>query len=72
MVIGDLFLPNSRENAAESPPHRPTPMTQDELLSLFDGDEVGRDVVLQPATLSDLCDVEALNKPSLEVVYDSV
>ena len=47
-------------------------MTQDELLSLFDGDEVGRDVVLQPATLSDLCDVEALNKPSLEVVYDTV
>ena len=28
--------------------------------------------MLQPATLSDLCDVEALNKPSLEVVYDSV
>ncbi len=68
---GSLFM-ELAENAAESPPHRPTPMTQDELLSLFDGDEVGRDVVLQPATLSDLCDVEALNKPSLEVVYDSV
>ena len=53
-------------------PHRPTPMTQDGLLGLFDGDEVGRDVVLQPATLGDLCDVETLNKPSLEVIYDSV
>ena len=47
-------------------------MTQDELLSLFDGDTVGRDVVLQPATLADLCNVETLNKPSLEVVYDSI
>ena len=60
------------QNAAEAEPHRPTPMTQDELLGLFDGDEVGRDVVLQPATLADLCNVETLNKPSLEVVYDNV
>ena len=59
-------------NAGESTPHRPLPMTQDELLSLFDGDTVGRDVVLQPATLADLCNVETLNKPSLEVVYDSI
>ena len=47
-------------------------MTQDELLGLFDSDTVGRDVVLQPATLSDLCSAETLNKPSLEVVYDSI
>jgi chlorophyllide a reductase subunit X len=30
---------------------RPKPQTQDELLGLFSGDAVGRDVVLQPATL---------------------
>ena len=68
---GPLFAELAK-NAAESSPHRPMPMTQDELLGLFDGDEVGRDVVLQPATLADLCSVETLNKPSLEVVYDSV
>ena len=67
---GPLFA-ELAENAAEAPPHRPTPMTQDELLSLFDGDEVV-ECRVAPATLSDLCDVEALNKPSLEVVYDSV
>jgi hypothetical protein len=27
---------------------------------------------LQPASLEDLCNVEHLNKPSLEVIYDSV
>jgi chlorophyllide a reductase subunit X len=42
------------------------------LLELFDGDTVGRDVVLQPASLEDLCNVEHLNKPSLEVIYDTV
>jgi chlorophyllide a reductase subunit X len=68
---GSLFA-GLAQNAAESSPHRPTPMTQDELLGLFDSDEVGRDVVLQPATLADLCSVETLNKPSLEVVYDNV
>ena len=68
---GSLFA-ELAQNTAESSPHRPMPMTQDELLGLFDSDEVGRDVVLQPATLADLCSVETLNKPSLEVVYDNV
>ena len=49
---------------------QPEPLTQDGL-ELFDGDTVGRDVVLQPASLEDLC-IEHLNKPSLEVIYDSV
>ena len=57
---------------AEAPPTQPTPLTQDELLGLFDGDVVGRSVVLEPATIEDLCDVKTLNKPSLEVIYDSV
>ena len=59
-------------NVAEAPPHKPEPLSQDRLLELFDGDTVGRDVVLQPASREDLCDVEHLNKPSLEVIYDTV
>ena len=66
-LFGDLAT-----NVAEAPPHRPTPLTQDGLLELFDGDTVGRDVVLQPASLEDLCNVEHLNKPSLEVIYDTI
>ena len=68
---GSLFS-DLATNVAEAPPHRPEPLTQDGLLELFDGDTVGRDVVLQPASLEDLCNVEHLNKPSLEVIYDSV
>ncbi len=66
---GSLFA-GLATNVAEAPPHHPAPLTQDELLGLFDGDSVGRDVVLQPASLEDLCDVEKINRPSLEVVYD--
>ena len=68
---GSLFE-SLATNVAESPPHRPTPLTQDELLALFDGDTVGRDVVLEPAHLDDMCDIETLHKPSLEVVYDDI
>ena len=68
---GSLFA-GLATNVAEAPPHHPTPLTQDELLGLFDGDSVGRNVVLQPASLEDLCDVEKINRPSLEVVYDDV
>lgn len=56
----------------DAPPQQPNTLTQDELLGLFAADAVGRDVVLQPATLDDLCDTAALNKPSLEVIYDDV
>ena len=66
---GSLFA-GLATNVAEAPPHHPAPLTQDELLGLFDGDSVGRDVVLQPASLEDLCNVEKINRPSLEVVYD--
>ena len=68
---GSLFS-ELATNVGEAPPHKPTPLTQDGLLELFDGDTVGRDVVLQPASLEDLCNVENLNKPSLEVIYDTV
>lgn len=66
---GELFAALA-QNVADAPPHQPKTLTQDELLALFDGDTVGRHVTLQPATLSDLCDTTALNKPSLEVIYD--
>jgi 3,8-divinyl chlorophyllide a/chlorophyllide a reductase subunit X len=60
------------QNVADAPPVRPKPMTSDGLLGLFDGDVVGRNVVLTPATLEDMCGVAEIKKPSLEVVYDSV
>jgi chlorophyllide a reductase subunit X len=68
---GPLFEELAR-NVAESPPHRPTPLTQDGLLDLFAGDAVGRDVVLQPATIEDMCGKSTVVKPSLEVIYDNI
>jgi chlorophyllide a reductase subunit X len=59
-------------NVAEAPPVHPRPLSQDGLLGLFKGDAVGRDVVLEPATLEDMCGVSAIERPSLEVVYDAV
>lgn len=58
-------------NVAEAPPQRPKPQTQDELLALFSSDVVGRNVVLQPATMADMTGVEHVVKPTLEVVYDA-
>ncbi len=57
------------ENVAEAPPQRPTPLSQDGLLGLFSGETVGRDVVLVPATMEDMCGGTFVPKPSLEVVY---
>ena len=57
---------------ASAPPVRPTPLSQDRLLGLFSGEQVGRNVVLDPATLEDMCGVSSLAKPSLEVIYDAV
>lgn len=57
--------------AAEAPPVRPTPLSQDQLLGLFKGEAVGRGVVLQPATLADMCGKESIEKKSLEVVYET-
>lgn len=59
-------------NVAEAPPRHPTPLSQSELLDLFSGEAVGRDVVLQPASLEDMCGSKSLVKPSLEVIYDTV
>ena len=57
-------------NVAEAPPVRPKPLTQDALLGLFSGSAVGRDVVLEPATIADMTGGVEVAKPSLEVIYD--
>ncbi|MFZ5690053.1 MAG: chlorophyllide a reductase iron protein subunit X [Pseudomonadota bacterium] len=59
-------------NVAEAPPVRPAPLTQDALLALFKGEVVGRDVRLEPATAADMCGGVLVERPSLEVVYDTV
>lgn len=56
---------------AEAPPMRPSPLSHDALLGLFAGDAVGRDVVLDPATEEDMCAATVLNRPSLEVIYET-
>jgi chlorophyllide a reductase subunit X len=59
-------------NVHEAKPHQPKPLTQDQLLGLFKGEAVGRNVVLDPATFEDMCGSAAVAKPSLEVIYDDV
>jgi chlorophyllide a reductase subunit X len=67
----DLFA-NLGVAVGEAPPQRPTPLTQEGLLGLFKGEAVGRSVVLEPATIEDMCAPELLARPSLEVVYEGV
>ncbi len=57
---------------ASAPPVLPAPLDQDGLLGLFSGETVGRDVVLEPATIEDMCGAESIERPSLEVIYDNV
>lgn len=65
---GPLFA-ELAENVATAPPLEPRPLDQDGLLGLFASDIVGRDVVLEPATLEDF-GAQAVRKRSLEVIYD--
>ncbi len=58
------------QRTADAPPLQPSPLTHPELLALFKGDQVGRDVVLEPASQEDMCGGVAVEKPSLEVVYE--
>jgi len=60
------------EQVATAPPQAPTPLSHDDLLDLFKGDEVGRDVVLTPATQADMRGGEYVEKESLEIVYQAV
>jgi chlorophyllide a reductase subunit X len=66
---GPLFA-ELATNVAVAPPQRPTPLTQDGLLNLFDGDDVGAGFVLEPATEADMRGGNLVEKASLEVVYD--
>jgi chlorophyllide a reductase subunit X len=68
---GALFEELAR-NVAVAPPVHPTPLGQDALLGLFAGDAVGRNVVLEPATVVDMVGKDAVERKSLEVVYDTV
>ena len=68
---GDLFA-ELAANVADAAPHQPKTLSQDQLLGLFSGDSVGRDVVLVPATMEGMCGASSVQKPSLEVVYETV
>ena len=60
------------DGVANAPPLPPKPLDHEELLDLFKGEDVGRDVVLTPATKSDLLGVDYVAPESLEIIYDSV
>ena len=68
---GDMFA-ELAENVADAPPFRPTPLSQDDLIGLFDAEETGAGFVLQPATDADMRGKNAKPKKSLEVIYDDV
>ena len=72
---GDRWGPLFEElakNVGEAQPQRPTPLTQDGLLALFSSETTGRDFVLDPASPEDMCGGVIVEKPTLEVVYDTV
>jgi 3,8-divinyl chlorophyllide a/chlorophyllide a reductase subunit X len=58
------------QNVADAPPVLPNPLSHEELLDLFSSSAVGRDVVLEPATIKDMCGKNDIEKASLEVIYD--
>jgi 3,8-divinyl chlorophyllide a/chlorophyllide a reductase subunit X len=68
---GSLFE-GLAQAVADSTPQRPNPLTGDALLGLFSSDVVGRNVTLVPATVEDMCGKTVVDKPSLEVIYDTV
>ena len=59
-------------NVAEAPPMHPAPLSHDDLLGLFKAEETGAGFALEPATQKDMCGKNAVEKPSLEVVYETV
>ncbi len=59
------------EAVGAAPPVQPSPLGQDELLGLFKGESVGRGVTLQPATAADMRGIAAIERPSLEIIYDA-
>ncbi|MEO0786306.1 MAG: chlorophyllide a reductase iron protein subunit X, partial [Pseudomonadota bacterium] len=59
-------------NVATAPPIHPTPLTGDGLLDLFSAEETGKDWVLEPATEEDMCGAALSDKPSLEIIYETI
>jgi chlorophyllide a reductase subunit X len=57
-------------NVASAPPLGAKSLDAESLLGLFKSDAVGRDVVLESATLEDMCGPQATKKRTLEVFYD--
>jgi chlorophyllide a reductase subunit X len=58
-------------NVGRCPPVHPEPLDQDGLLGLFDSSETGGGTTcLSRRQPEDMCPASALEKPSLEVVYD--
>ena len=68
---GPLFQ-TLADNVAASAPVQPVALSQDALLNLFKSEDVGRDVVLEPATPADMRGGKVIERKSLEVVYDTV
>lgn len=68
---GTLFS-ELASNIELSVPNRPSPLTQEGLLSLFSAKDTGGDIVLEPATLADMCGSEAMQRRSLEVIYEEI
>jgi len=60
------------QKVAGSQPLRPKPLSQEALLGLFKSEAVGRGVVLEPASTEDMCGSTLIERPSLEIVYDTV
>jgi len=59
-------------NIHGSIPNRPNPLTSDGLLGLFSSKDTGGDIVLEPATVADMCGIAEAEKRSLEVVYEAI
>jgi chlorophyllide a reductase subunit X len=58
------------QGVASAPPVAPSPLVHDDLLGLFSKEETGADVVLTPATDADMRGGEAVERESLEIVYE--
>ncbi|MBO6757567.1 MAG: chlorophyllide a reductase iron protein subunit X [Roseibium sp.] len=56
----------------EAPPVLPDPLSQDDLIGLFDASDKTSGYSLQPATQEDMCTASKIQKPSLEIIYDTV
>jgi chlorophyllide a reductase subunit X len=68
---GELFM-QLADNLAGAPPTLPKPLSQDQLIQLFDAAKTGGGVELVSATTADMCGPSQVTKASLEIIYDAV